>query len=323
MVLLNDVVNKGFDGGLLIQGLARHVRNVLMAKDPQTLPLLEVSQQQSHRFEEQAKRAETRFLYEALRLMNQCDINYRQSSNKRLLVELTLIEVAQITQPDEGPASGRKPRRLKSLFKKLVQQAQPKKAAPQVAPAEQAPSIAKASEPQTSVAPSTTASPAPAAAKTVKVANIGMSWGNLRQQSKQKIQVLPGMGTAEKSTKENEEFSQDELELQWMSMCNRMPQRLSGIAARMKNMNPVITTMPNVEVIVPNEIIKDEVENIRGSILSTLKLYLHNSDITLTLRVAELKERERILTRREQFEELVKQNPSVEKLREAFDLELA
>jgi DNA polymerase-3 subunit gamma/tau len=91
----------------------------------------------------------------------------------------------------------------------------------------------------------------------------------------------------------------------------------------MKNMNPVITTMPNVEVIVPNEIIKDEVENIRGSILSTLKLYLHNSDITLTLRVAELKERERILTRREQFEELVKQNPSVEKLREAFDLELA
>jgi DNA polymerase-3 subunit gamma/tau len=323
MVLLNDVVNKGFDGGLLIQGLARHVRNVLMAKDPQTLPLLEVSQQQSHRFEEQAKRAETRFLYEALRLMNQCDINYRQSSNKRLLVELTLIEVAQITQPDEGPASGRKPRRLKSLFKKLVQQAQPKKAAPQVAPAEQAPSIAKASEPQTSVAPSTTASPSPAAAKTVKVANIGMSWGNLRQQSKQKIQVLPGMGTAEKSTKENEEFSQDELELQWMSMCNRMPQRLSGIAARMKNMNPVITTMPNVEVIVPNEIIKDEVENIRGSILSTLKLYLHNSDITLTLRVAELKERERILTRREQFEELVKQNPSVEKLREAFDLELA
>ena len=323
MVLLNDVVNKGFDGGLLIQGLARHVRNVLMAKDPQTLPLLEVSQQQSQRFEEQAKRAETRFLYEALRLMNQCDINYRQSSNKRLLVELTLIEVAQITQPDEGPASGRKPRRLKSLFKKLVQQAQPKKAAPQVAPAEQAPSIAKASEPQTSVAPSTTASPAPAAAKTVKVANIGMSWGNLRQQSKQKIQVLPGMGTAEKSTKENEEFSQDELELQWMSMCNRMPQRLSGIAARMKNMNPVITTMPNVEVIVPNEIIKDEVENIRGSILSTLKLYLHNSDITLTLRVAELKERERILTRREQFEELVKQNPSVEKLREAFDLELA
>ena len=85
MVLLNSIINKGFDGGLLIQGLAKHVRNVLMAKDPQTLPLLEVSDQQRERYQEQAKKCETRFLYQALKLMNQCDINYRQSSNKRLL----------------------------------------------------------------------------------------------------------------------------------------------------------------------------------------------------------------------------------------------
>ena len=103
MVLLNDVINKGFDGGLLIQGLAKHVRNVLMAKDPQTLPLLEVSEQQRQRYQEQAQRAETRFCYEALRLMNQCDINYRQSSNKRLLVELTLIEVSTVTNPKRAP----------------------------------------------------------------------------------------------------------------------------------------------------------------------------------------------------------------------------
>jgi DNA polymerase-3 subunit gamma/tau len=136
MVLLNKIINKGFDGGLLIQGLAKHVRNVLMAKDAETLPLLEVSDQQRERYQAQAKTCETRFLYQALKLMNQCDINYRQSSNKRLLVELTLIEIAQITQPEEGPASGRQPRRLKSLFKQLMQQPQPKQAAPQVAAAE-------------------------------------------------------------------------------------------------------------------------------------------------------------------------------------------
>jgi len=130
MVLLNDVINKGFDGGLLIQGLARHVRNVLMAKDPQTLPLLEVSEQAKLRYQEQAKKCPTAFLFQALRVMNQCDINYRQSSNKRLLVELTLIEVAQITQPDDSVGSGRKPRRLKSLFKQLIQNAQPKKTVP-------------------------------------------------------------------------------------------------------------------------------------------------------------------------------------------------
>ena len=136
MVLLNSVINKGFDGGLLIQGLAKHVRNVLMARDPQTLPLLEVSDQMRERYQEQAKRCQITFLYDALKLMNQCDINYRQSSNKRLLVELTLIEIAQITQPaEDGVSTGRKPRRLKSLFKTLIQQQKPKTTAPQVAAA--------------------------------------------------------------------------------------------------------------------------------------------------------------------------------------------
>jgi DNA polymerase-3 subunit gamma/tau len=106
-------------------------------------------------------------------------------------------------------------------------------------------------------------------------------------------------------------------------MCNRMPQKYSGIAARMKNMNPVVTQLPDIELVVPNEIIKTEVENIRGSILSTLKLYLHNSNITFTLRVAEKHEQARILTRREQFEEMQRANPSIEKLKAAFDLEFA
>ena len=99
MVLLNDLMGKGFDGGNLINGLASHVRNVLMAKDEATLPLLEVSQRQRERYQQQAKKCSAPFLYKALELMNNCDIHYRQSSNKRLLVELTLIQVAQITQP--------------------------------------------------------------------------------------------------------------------------------------------------------------------------------------------------------------------------------
>ena len=75
MVLLNDVINKGFDGGQLIAGLARHVRNVLMAKDVQTLSLLEASEQQKEKYKLQAQKADTRFLYQALRLMNDCDVN--------------------------------------------------------------------------------------------------------------------------------------------------------------------------------------------------------------------------------------------------------
>ena len=122
MVLLNSVLEKGFDGGNLVNGLAAHARNVLMAKDESTLSLLEVSEQQKLRYKEQARNCKPDFIYKALKIMNQCDINYRQSSNKRLLVELTLIQVAQITQPEDQdvPVAGRTPNRLKSLFKKLM-----------------------------------------------------------------------------------------------------------------------------------------------------------------------------------------------------------
>ena len=324
MVLLNSIINNGFDGGLLIQGLAKHVRNVLMAKDAQTLPLLEVSDQAKQRYTEQAQHADTRFLYGALKLMNQCDINYRQSGNKRLLVELTLIEIAQLTQPEEGPANGRKPRRLKSLFKQLIQQAQPQqKSAPQVAaavPQSQNKTVAPA--PAGSVSKPVQTSPS-APKPILKTNSIGITWNNLRSSGRKvKMQLLPEMTDPNVQTTEQADFSLDDLQLQWLAMCNRMPERLSGIAARMKNMNPVIRKMPEVEVVVPNEIIKDEMEQIKGSIVNTLKIYLRNNQITLTLCVADQEEREVILSRRQQFDLMTSQNSAIERLRKEFDLEL-
>ena len=331
MVLLNSIINKGFDGGLLIQGLAKHVRNVLMARDPQTLPLLEVSDQQRERYQQQAQKCPVPFLYKALQLMNQCDINYRQSSNKRLLVELTLIEIAQITQPDDAPGSGRKPRRLKSLFKHLIPQPQPKTAAPQVAAAEpvaSTPTSATSSTSRTS-ATITTSSTSPSSPKRPQLKSaVSMSWKNLRQSAeKRKMHIIPGTLDANDPNAvvkdEEQTFTQQELELQWMSMCNRMPQKLSGIATRMKNMNPVIKEFPAVEVVVDNQIAMEQMEEIKGSIVNTLKLYLHNKSITLSMRVAEHDEKEKILTRREQYLLMEKENPSIAKLRELLSLELA
>ena len=334
MVLLNDIINKGFDGGLLIQGLAKHVRNVLMAKDQQTLPLLEVSEQQRQRYQEQAQRMETRFGYEALRLMNQCDLGYRQSSNKRLLVELTLIEVAQITQPDEGAASGRKPRRLKSLFKQLIQQAQPKQSAPQVAaavPKNQETMVPKpqrvsATQPQSSQETPDTQDNSKVSTPhkpAIKAASLGTSWNNLRKQNNKMIIPSGIPGISDVQVEEEQAFTQEDLELQWLSMCNRMPEKLVGIATRMKNMTPQITTLPNVDVVVSNELVRAELENIHGSIVNTLKKYLRNNAITLSVTVAEQEEQTPILSRREQFEELSRQNPVIDKLRKAFNLELA
>ena len=329
MVLLNSIINKGFDGGLLIQGLAKHVRNVLMARDPQTLPLLEVSDQMRERYQEQAKKCQIPFLYDALKLMNQCDINYRQSSNKRLLVELTLIEIAQITQPaEDGVSAGRKPRRLKSLFRTLIQQSQPKKTtAPQVAAA--APAVSNKKVATSPSATSTVETSTPAKKPNITLDGIGFSWNKLRNKgektTKGGMQIIPGsINLPTGQDKQTDvEFSQTDLEFQWMSMCNRMPQKYSGIATRMKNMNPTITDFPAVEVVVDNELIKQEIEEIQGSIAKTLQIYLHNDHLKLSVRVAEQKEKVKILSRKEQYDQMAEKNPAVAKLQQAFDLELA
>ncbi len=340
MILVNSIINKGFDGGLLIGGLAKHVRNVLMAKDESTLPLLEASNQQREKYKEQAKKCDARFLYQSLRLMNQCDINYRQSSNKRLLVELTLIEVAQITQPDDAEASaGRRPKRLKNLFKNLIQQTQPTTKAPQVA---RVVASTQNTEPQKELTqePPTVQEPKHVAEPTATYnggarpilktgyGNVGFSWSNLRESTKAKKLNIPGVTDVNINTevqKENEHqsFTQEELDYQWTAMCNRMPQQYSGIATRMKNMTPTITTLPKIEVTVDNQIMMDQMQSIKGSILNTLKLHLHNKNIEITMRLSERQAQERLLTRREQFEQMSNENPAIEKLHKLLGLELA
>ena len=323
MILLNSIINKGFDGGLLIGGLAKHMRNVLMARDAQTLPLLEVSDQQKERYQQQAQKCPIPFLYQALQLLNKCDINYRQSSNKRLLVELTLIEVAQITQPDEGAGSGRKPRRLKSLFKQLVQQHQPKKAAPQVAVAEEV--APKTKEPANTNSQASVSSTYNPTMRPQLKASVGFSWNNLRgHKSGNTNASTPNPNTSNPATKSDENpFSQQDLEIEWTLMCNRMPANLSGIATRMKNMTPAITEFPAIELIVENQLAKNQIEDIKGSILSTLRLHLKNKGITLSTRVVEHDEQVPVMSRREQFEQMEKENPSIVKLRELLDLQLA
>lgn len=329
MLLLNGIISNGFDPGQCIGGLARHIRNVLMAKDPATLPLLETSEGTRQKYQQQAIQAPTPFLYQALRLLNQCDINYRNSGNKRLLVELTLIEVAQITQEDKDtPSAGRKPRRLKSLFHNIIVQSRPMTAAKQVA-AVVKPADTPKKEDKEATASVPTAKYDPNN-RPVITSDVGLSWKNIRERAirkKSKISLIPGMLAPSDPNMKNiatdNVFSQQDVEFQWMSMCNRMPQQLSGIASRMKNMNPVIKDFPHLEVAVENQIQLDQMIPIKGSIVKTLKLYLQNDAITLDLRLNDSQEPTKIFTRREQFELMSEQNPAIEKLKTLLDLELA
>ncbi len=338
MVLLNNVINKGFDGGHLINGLASHVRNVLMAKDVQTLPLLEVSEQQRKRYQEQAQKCPTLFLYNALKIMNQCDVEYRQSSNKRLLVELTLIQVAQITQKDDDvPASGRSPKRLKSLFKNLIVKAQQKPTQQVVGSLRhhhEASHKSTDNETPVAIAPSSnnstealTSNHSGAAVVThglptsINLGGMGLSVSNLLKGEERKNTNANEPEVTNKE--EKEEFSQQELIVQWRAMCKRMPNGMQALAQRMGNITPTITAFPNIQILAENNIQLSELLPIKARIRATLAKYLHNGQLEVDIRLAKQEEIKPMLTPHQELEKLKKENQPVLRLIEALSLDLA
>ena len=320
MLLLNGVMEKGFDGGHFISGLASHVRNVLMAADTSTLKLIETSDAMRQRYAEQARKCPVKFLYSALKILNECDVKYRQSSNKRLLVELTLIEVAQIQQPDdEGVGRGPK-KKLKTLFKNIMTNAVQSEAAPQVAGTVRP--VLSATSQKSQTGQSSTAPKAetvqPSAPK-VSLSGLGMSFESIlhgKKDKKTEIQV-------EKKTTENQDFTLSDLRLQWLSMCNRMESaNMGGMAKRLKNIVPTITEYPNIELVVENEMLRKELNDIKKRLEVTMAKHLHNGNITLSVRLAEQTEKRKILTPKENFEEMLESSKAFRLLAEKLELKL-
>lgn len=345
MMTLNGIINRGFDAGNVITGLASHLRNVMMAKDPSTLTLLETSQQQVEKYKQQASKCPTNFLYRALKILNRCDLDYRQSNNKRLLVELTLIEMAQLTQPDDDTSAGRGPKRLKCLFKYII--AAPTTSAAQVAPgakpllrekkvptpANDVPTPSATTAPTASVQPTATvgttasasaATSAASTAKPLKLKGLGMTFASLKQQEKDE-KVNNAAEVEIKNKDENANFNDDDLQLQWLTMCNRilLNKEMTALAQRMKNVQVKITTLPNIEVLVDNKLLLDEIEGIKGRIRASLAATLHNGHINISTRLARQEERTRILSPREILDKMQKENEAVAMLTNLLKLEMA
>lgn len=342
MLVLDGILNKGFDGGNMIQGLAQHVRNVMMAKDSQTLPLLETSNEQKAKYLAQAQKAPTPFLYKALKIMNNCDVQYRQSSNKRLLVELTLIQVGQITQPEDQdvPSAGRTPHRLKSLFQKIVAQLKP---VAQGAGAGQdgssnTPIAAATASPtpnsQTTQSQQPQDQPGKATATSVRKVNfsgIGMTFSNLKKNEEREhrtfnpIDKLKEEHTPASNAQDmNHSFTQEQVEGQWINMCMRMQniKELIGLANRMKAVTPTITNFPNIEVVVDNQLLLNDILNIKNRIRPTFVQGLRNNQIQIDYRIAKADEIKKVLSKREVFDNIMDSNPAFKKMVSVFNLAL-
>ena len=342
MLIVNRLLSKGFDGGQMVNGLASHIRNVLMAVDPQTTQLIEASDATRNKYAEQARHCKPKFLYQALKILNQCDLGYRQSSNKRLLVELTLIQVAQLTQDDDAAGAGPWPcKRLKNLFKKLLNEGQPAKAASQVAQAttprptppatpqqynplteENATQANSASEkPSHDDDAGTAASVQPKPAP-VKLSRLGSSFRNMLR--KDAATPSAAATTVGEATKESSTFSDDDLRREWLYMCNRMMQNrdFTALARRMMNVNLKITTFPHAEGIVENTLLLNDIAGILPRIKTTLAQRLHNGSLDFTLRLAEQTEIAHRLTPHEVFQKLVDTIPSFSSFKDELQLEV-
>ena len=325
MLLLNSIVSRGFDYGNISVGLAAHIRNVLMSKDEKTISLIETSDSLRQRYKEQAAKCPTTFLYKALKLLNQCDINYKQSSNKALLVELTLIQVAQITQPEDADsdASGRSPKSLKTLFK-LLTASNRTQTDKQVSVSDKQkavqPIVSKPKEPTTPVKtelPKASNNPSRPRLKISDLAVTSKGMGTRSNAAKEEYEEL--VNTEEQTST----FTDEDLRDKWISMCNRMPSNMKAMAMRMKNMKLHITTLPNIEVVVDNQILLTQMNEILARLEVTMAQDLKNKDVKISLRLAKKEELKPILTDREIFAKLLKNNHSLATLKEALKLELS
>ena len=337
MLLLNGVMEKGFDGGHFINGLASHIRNVMMAKDASTLKLIEASENMRQKYATQAQKCSSKFLYKALKILNDCDINYRQSSNKRLLVEMSLIMVGQILQPDDEAGVGRRPgKRLKSLFKKMMAnvQSQPvSQGTGAVRPvmhdagqrthrgeAVESPAETNAQSSQTG-----TSSPTYHSAKTpgpkINISKFNLSFSGMTNAKKKTAEDAGD--NAEVKVSEERAFTLADLRLQWLAMCNRMEtSSMVGMAKRLKNIIPNITAYPKIELVADNEMLRDEIQVIKHRLELTMAKYLHNGSISLNIRVAEPTERQKILTPKENFLLMLEKSDGLKALVEGLKLEM-
>lgn len=360
MLLFNDVLKKGFDGNHFITGLSSHLRDLLVSRDPATLPLLEVGASIRERYQAQAQKCTPQFLYKAMKLCNDCDLNYRLSKNKRLLVELTLIQVAQLTAEAEEPGQGRSPKQtLSPVFNQATAQAaQPATPKPQPAagnyaaqpagnyastlqqpnasyrPAEPVQPATSAPSPQASASGTGPmhANPLPktSAEKKIPVMKAGSIGISIRRsQAPQTEKAAPAaQATAAipqaDANWEDYIFNEKDLNYYWREFAARLPKEEAANAGRMMNMQPqLLKDGVTFEVAVDNDIVQKYMQQLAPHIETHLRTQLHNRKIRMTVRVSAPNENIRAYSHVERFQMMSQKNPKLLKLKEALGLELS
>lgn len=316
LLVFDEVLSRGFDASHFMDGLGRHFRDLLVSRDESTLPLLKVGQSMRERYKTQAAKCAPKFLFKALKLCNNCEINYRASNNKRFLVEVTLIQLAQVTDEKSDEGSGRQPTQIiKPIFtqqpdakQQVVEavQEQPKSAAPH-----RSPIVAETKRNSIPTIKGLGAIPGVSLKQAVK--ENAAETVRKNQNTSQNVAVV----------QEDHVVTEQDVNVCWREYTNSLPQAQSALAGRMKAMQikSLDDNNEELEVVVNNIIAEKDLRTAMPSILLFLRHKLANSKLNITIRVRENTDQPQAFTRPEKFASMVKKNPALGQLKDFFDLE--
>ena len=344
MLTLNEILSRGFQADHFINGFASHLRDLLVSRDPQTLHLLEVADSVRQRYSQQAQRCRPRFLYAALRVCNECSLNYRESRNKRLLVEIALIEVTQLAAADDDALSGgRRPaRRLLPIFSPAPAQAAVTQSphTPQRTSATAQPAATPAPAAARPVAPAATAAqPAPMqpTRRSTPMRNPQMDRLKTVSIGKRPTPAAPATPTAADAAptpaetaptaapatpQQVQPFDEDRLRYFWLLFANQLPVEETAEANRLRINLPEIKDNYHVEALVENDLASRYLGKIIPQLTAFLRTNLHNDLITVAFPVDTTQTLRRVLSPQEAFTHMKQSNRAFANLVKALDLQL-
>ena len=305
LLLLNEVLVKGFDAGHFVTGFAQHLRDVLVSKDAATTQLLETSDAIRQRYQEQAKHCNAKWLFNALDIMNTCDIQYRTAKNKRLTVELALVKLCRLMEPVEVPVA------------QPVQKPAPTPAAKPAA----APAAAPVSAPQPAPAPKAAAPTPPPPPKPMMGAMPSLgNLGKMGAVSQPAAQPTTAAAPAEQE-KRNNPFTIDQLRSAWVGQVKNFEKE-----ERFKNMLTTYELVQDTDTLfhitVDNQLQKKEFAKFGKQLMENIRQVLQNDMIQLRVDVAEYVATQVAYTATEKYKLLAQQNPHLEDLRQRMNLQL-
>lgn len=313
LLLLNEIINKGFDAQNIVTGLASHFRDLLVCKDPATLVLFEVGASIREHYKEMAQRCPETFLFKAIELANTCDQNYRTSRNKRLLVELMLIQLCQLSLP---AADDKKKVQLEPINTPEQTPAQPATSTgkipntqQQVVTVQEPPAHIHVSIPETNVSTSGKRPGRPPMGTSLKE----IAHPKVQQQNPQ------GQTVQTSATDLRTNFSQEQLQKAWDEYANTIEKKVY-LKNIMSNSKPQLLNNFYFEVGVHNPGMQEELINNAIDILAVLRQKLQNMHIQMRVRIMESNEKHLAYTSAEKYQHMLEINPLIDKLRKDFDL---